>query len=122
MARILVADDEPAMREMMVLACRMDGHEVAEAVDAPSAVGAYEARRPDLLVVDLSMPGGGGAEAVRRIRARAGGACCPVIVVSGFLDSLSDGERAELDATAVLEKPFTIESLRAAIRRSLGGT
>src|SRR5438309_1558380 len=59
MARILVADDEAAMRQMVRLACERAGHEVFEAGNAPTAVEAYERLKPDLLVLDLHMPGGG---------------------------------------------------------------
>jgi DNA-binding response OmpR family regulator len=122
MAKILVADDEAPMREMLALACRMDGHEVVKAIDTPTTVSTYVQVRPDLLVIDLSMPGGGGAHALRQLRFAGGGKICPVIVVSGMLGELSDGQISELGATAVLEKPFTIDTLRSAVREALRGS
>ena len=69
MARILIADDEIAMREMLSMACRLDGHEVAQAVDTPTAVSTYASYQPHLMLLDLSMPGGGGLEVIHQLRA-----------------------------------------------------
>jgi DNA-binding response OmpR family regulator len=121
MSRILIADDEIAMRDMLSLACRLDGHEVQQAVDAPSAIAAYASFRPDLLLLDLSMPGGGGVEVMRQLRAVHAGAVCPVIVVTGYLDTLPDRVRETLGAFALIEKPFTMDTLRAAVRAAFDG-
>lgn len=119
MAKILVADDEIAMREMLAMACRLDGHEVHKAVDTASTISAYVALRPDLLVLDLSMPGGGGAEVLHQLRASLGEQLCPVIVVTGYLDSLPEHTRNGLNAFALIEKPFTMDTLRSAVRDAL---
>lgn len=119
MSRILIADDEIAMREMLALACRLDGHQVQLAVDTLSAVAAYTAFKPELLLLDLSMPGGGGAEVLHRLRSTYGAQVCPVIVVTGYLDSVPNHMRNELGAHALIEKPFTMDTLRAAVRAAL---
>jgi CheY-like chemotaxis protein len=119
MARILVADDDVPMRELMSLACRMDGHVVEESIDTATTVAACVAWRPDLLLLDLSMPGGGGTEVLRQLRFATGGIPCPVVVVSGVLEQLSDAELEELGAAARVAKPFTLQQLRNAIREAL---
>jgi CheY-like chemotaxis protein len=119
MSRILIADDEIAMRDMLSLACRLDGHQVQQAVDTASAVTAYAAFHPELLLLDLSMPGGGGVEVLHQLRASYGSQVCPVIVVTGYLDSLPERLRESLGAHALIEKPFTIDTLRAAVRSAL---
>jgi DNA-binding response OmpR family regulator len=119
MSRILIADDEIAMRDMLSLACRLDGHTVQQAVDAPTAIAAYAKFQPELLLLDLSMPGGGGAEVMRQLRAAHAAGVCPVIVVTGYLDTLPDRVRETLGAHALIEKPFTMDTLRAAVRAAL---
>ena len=119
MARILIADDEAPMREMMELACRMDGHETHLAYDTPSTLGAYESYDPDVLILDLYMPGGGGAFALKQLRFSRPGGVCPVIVVSGYIADMSSEAQENLDAVAIIEKPFSIDALRSAIRAAL---
>lgn len=121
MSRILVADDEIAMREMLAMACRLDGHDVAQSADTPSTVSTYATYQPHLLLLDLSMPGGGGVEVLHQLRAAFGSRVCPVIVVTGYLDSLPEHIRQGLGAHALIEKPFTMDTLRGAIRSALAG-
>jgi two-component system response regulator MtrA len=118
MARILVADDELAMREVIALACRLDGHEVHQAYDTGSAVAAYVSVSPDILVLDLSMPGGGGTQVLSQLRS-GGQRLCPVIIVTGHLDTVPERTRSTLGAFALIEKPFAIDTLREKIRAAL---
>lgn len=119
MARILIADDEIAIREMIAMACRLDGHTVSQAVDTPTAVSAYVAARPDLLILDLSMPGGGGTEVLRQLRSAHPGGIAPVIVITGYLGTLPEKAVQTLGAFALIEKPFTMDTLRSAVREAL---
>jgi two-component system KDP operon response regulator KdpE len=122
MARILVADDEAPMRNLMALACQMDGHVVQTTSDTAGTIAAYATWRPDLLLLDLGMPGGGGLEVLRHAPFAANGATCPVIVVSGILEYLSEEEMQALGATTRIAKPFTIEQLRMAVRTVLAAS
>ena len=119
MARILIADDQSSMREMMSLACQMDGHETIEAIDATTAIDLYERMAPDLLLLDLNMPGGGGQQVVKQLRFAHPEGIRPVIIVSGFIQELKPGELEAMKAFKVIEKPFTLDTLRAAIMAAL---
>ncbi|MHC5011110.1 MAG: response regulator [Planctomycetota bacterium] len=112
MARILVADDVAPIRELVKLAAAQDGHETTEGYDAPSTVAAYLAAEPDLLVLDLVMPGGGGKAVLEELRRAKEGRICPVLIVSGYIDQTPDAELAALGADAILAKPLTVERLR----------
>ena len=68
MARVLVVDDEPANRALLAYLLRYFGHDVATACDGASAVRSARAERPDLVVMDLAMPGMDGCTAARLIR------------------------------------------------------
>jgi DNA-binding response OmpR family regulator len=120
MPKILIADDELAMREMLALACRLDGHEVHQAFDTASALSQYVQVKPDLMILDLSMPGGGGTEVVHQLRL-SGQRMCPIVVVTGYLDSVPQRTRDGLGAYALIEKPFNMDTLRDAVRRGLDG-
>ncbi len=119
MARILIADDEAPMRDMIGLACKLDGHEVQQAYDTPSAVSAYRSFGPDLLILDLYMPGGGGTQVLKQVQFDTGAKLCPVIIVSGYVAEMNENALEGLSVFKIIEKPFSMESLRMAIRDAL---
>jgi two-component system response regulator MprA len=115
--RILVVDDEPAVREALERALRLDGHEVLLAGDGREALATLESRPPDAMVLDVLMPHLDGLEACRRIRLR--GDRTPVLMLTAR-DAVSD-RVAGLDAGAddYLVKPFALEELLARVRALL---
>jgi two-component system NtrC family response regulator len=117
-ARVLIADDEAPIREMIQIACEMDGHDVRTVAGADEALAVYPGFRPELLILDLNMPGGGGERVMEQVRIQDPG--CPAIFVTGLGSVLDEDERAQLGATEVLSKPFSIESLRIAVKSALG--
>ena len=120
--RILVVDDEPAVRDAVDRALRLDGHDVALAHDGRQALDAVAAAPPDAVVLDLLMPQVDGLEVCRRLR--AAGDRTPVLVLTAR-DAIADRVRG-LDAGAddYLVKPFALAELsarlRALLRRSAG--
>jgi two-component system response regulator PilR (NtrC family) len=118
MARVLVADDEPAIREFIQAVCEMDGHDVRTVASADDALDAYGHYMPDLLILDINMPGGGGEAVMSQLALR--GRPCPTIFVTGMGGALDEREREELGAQAVLGKPFSLDSLRIAVKSALG--
>jgi two-component system response regulator MprA len=121
--RILVVDDEPAVREAVERALRLDGHDVLLAADGVEALAALEGRPPDAVVLDVLMPRVDGLELCRRLRGR--GDRTPVLMLTAR-DAVSD-RVAGLDAGAddYLVKPFALEELlarvRALLRRAVPG-
>jgi len=121
--RILVVDDEPAVREAVDRALRLEGYETELAADGAQALEALADRAPDALVLDLLMPRVDGLEVCRRLR--AAGDRTPVLVLTAR-DAVPDRVRG-LDAGAddYLVKPFALEELlarlRALLRRGAGG-
>ena len=69
MRRLLVVDDEPALRESIQLALRTEGFEVATAPDGLVAIAAVTESEPDAIVLDVLRPGADGLEVTRRLRA-----------------------------------------------------
>ena len=115
--RILVVDDEPAVREAVERALRLDGHDVLLAADGQEALGTLDARPPDAVVLDVLMPRVDGLELCRRMRRR--GDRTPVLMLTAR-DAVSD-RVAGLDAGAddYLIKPFALEELLARVRALL---
>jgi two-component system response regulator MprA len=122
--RILVVDDEPAVRDALERALRLEGYEVDLAADGSEALGLISKRPPDAVVLDLMMPRIDGLEVCRRMR--AGGDRTPVLVLTAR-DAVSDRVTG-LDAGAddYVVKPFALEELlarlRSVLRRSLPGS
>src|ERR671923_17441 len=115
--RILVVDDEPAVRDSLERALRLDGYEVDLARDGREGLERCRAAPPDAIVLDLLMPEMDGLEACRRLR--AGGDRTPVLMLTAR-DGVSD-RVAGLDAGAddYLVKPFALEELQARLRALL---
>jgi two-component system, OmpR family, response regulator MprA len=115
--RILVVDDEPAVREAVDRALRVEGYETELAADGAQALEALADRAPDALVLDLLMPHVDGLEVCRRLR--AAGDRTPVLVLTAR-DAVPDRVRG-LDAGAddYLVKPFALEELLARLRALL---
>lgn len=82
MARVLVVDDTPANRELLAFILRSLGHEVLTAEEGGSAIRIAEETKPDLVIVDILMPGVDGYETARLIRAHPDLAGVPLIAAS----------------------------------------
>ena len=115
--RILVVDDEPAVREAVERALRLEGHDVALAADGREALDALDQWPPDAVVLDVLMPRVDGLEACRRMR--RSGDRTPVLMLTAR-DAIRD-RVAGLDAGAddYLVKPFALEELLARVRALL---
>lgn len=122
MARILIADDDPGAREMLSRICAFQGHDVEHVGDAARAQAAFERERPDLVLLDLAMPLGGGKTFLKAIREQATEPQVPVIVISGYVDVLEPEERESLGATAILKKPLEFAVVMNAIETALAGS
>ena len=116
-ARLLVVDDEPAVRESLERALVAEGYGVLLASDGEEALAAVERDRPDLVLLDVLMPTLDGLAACRRLR--AGGNRLPVLMLTAR-DGVGD-RVAGLDAGAddYLVKPFALDELLARIRALL---
>jgi len=119
--RILVVDDDAAVRDSLARTLRFEGDDVETAGDGHAALDAVRAGAPDAMVLDVSMPRLDGLEACRQLR--AGGVFLPIVMLTAR-DSVGD-RVAGLDAGAddYLVKPFAVQELlarlRSVLRRSL---
>ena len=115
--RILVVDDEPAVREAVDRALRLEGYDTELAEDGRAALEALADRAPDALVLDVLMPHVDGLEVCRRLRAE--GDRTPVLIVTAR-DALADRvEGLDAGADDYIVKPFALEELVARVRALL---
>jgi DNA-binding response OmpR family regulator len=111
--KILVADDEPAMVGVIGAILGGAGHRIIAAYDGREAIRRFEEEHPDLVLLDLAMPGVDGADVCRRIRAAGD---TPIIVVSGESDLSVTVELLDAGADDYVRKPFRAAELLARTR------
>ena len=114
--KVLVVDDDPQIRRVMKATLVGHGYEVIEARTGEEALEKMPAEMPNLVLLDMNMPGMGGLETCRAVR---GGSDIPVIILS--VRNTEKDKVAALDAGAddYVTKPFSIEELLARIRAAL---
>ena len=115
MSHILYADDHEPMRLMVRDLLQASGHEVALACDGPSALAGVQERTPDLLILDVSMPGLSGLDVCRAVKADPRTASVPVLMLTGEGDVERKVEGFEAGADDYLAKPFDPRELRARV-------
>lgn len=112
--RILVVDDEPTILEVVTLHLEDEGHEVHTAADGVEGLERFVGETWDLVLTDWVMPRMKGdelAEAIKRINPRM-----PVVLVTGFADRLPSSGRQNSPFDLIVRKPFTRETLKAALK------
>ena len=104
--RVLVVEDEPENRLLLRVVLTSEGYEVAEAEDGPAALAAAREHRPDLILLDVMMPGMNGYAVLEALRADAATRSVPVIMLTA-LAQRGDVERAaEMGVAGYVTKPF----------------
>ena len=121
-SHILIVDDDAAIRALASQALSQDGHIVAVASSGSEALALIEAQAPDLLLLDLLMPGQGGLEVLRILRASPATAALPIVVLTGMDDEITTRAGFDFGATDYLTKPFSIPQLAARVRACLTRT
>lgn len=111
MARVLIVDDEPGIRELCRVNLALAGHEVVEAADGSEGLKQAAAMRPDVILLDVLMPGMSGWEVLEQLRADEATKSIPVVMLTA-LNSEDDQIRAwEGGVVDYLTKPFNPLSL-----------
>ncbi|TPL81706.1 response regulator transcription factor [Mesorhizobium sp. B2-3-14] len=115
--RILVVDDEPPIRKLLRVGLGSQGYAVSEAPNAKAAIELMEQETPDLVLLDLGLPGMGGHELLRKWREE--GVDVPVVILSSRTDEAGIVSALELGADDYVTKPFGMNELVARIRVAL---
>ena len=111
--KILIADDDPQILRALRITLSARGYEVDTAADGREALKRATEGHPDIIVLDLGMPGLTGIEVIEAVRAWS---TVPILVVSGRSDSLDKVEALDAGADDYVTKPFAADELLARIR------
>lgn len=117
MAEILVIDDEPQMRQLLVRVLNGAGHRVHEAGNGLEGVRQFRRVHPALVITDIVMPGMEGIELIRELRQEA--AAIPILAISGWGPPFYLVAAKDFGATAALTKPFGAAELLAVVDQLL---
>jgi two-component system, OmpR family, response regulator ResD len=118
-ARVLVVDDEPMVRDVLARYLKRKGFDVDAVADGERALEAFDARRPDLVLLDLMLPRLDGFEVFRRIRARGDS---PVIMITARGETTDRIVGLEVGADDYISKPFSPGEVVARVRSVLRRT
>ncbi len=114
--RVLVIDDDPGIRDYLEAAVSRQGYEVAVAADGEEALAALHRSKPDIVTLDVVLPGMDGLETLRRLKQRLPEV--PVIMLSGHGQAHTIVDAMRLGATDFLRKPFEVEELEIAFQKA----
>ena len=117
--RILAVDDQEDNRRILRDLLTSAGYEVSEAMTGEEALAQAEALVPDLILMDIQLPGIDGYEATRRIKANPALARIPLIVVTSYALSGDEAKAMAAGADAYVSKPFSPRTLLAKVREYL---
>lgn len=115
--KILVVDDEPAIRRLLRVGLSAEGHTVSEAETAAMAIQQLKEHKPDLIVLDLGLPDRSGLELLALWRSE--GNDLPIVILSSRTDESGIVQALELGADDYVAKPFGMRELAARIRVAL---
>lgn len=119
MAKVLIVDDDPATVELLTMAVQLKHHHAIAAYNGMEALDQLDAASPDLILLDLMMPGIDGLETLARIRQHDRHHRIPVILVTASSDESLDRRVIEAGGNGCLRKPVSMDTLEEAIARQL---
>jgi two-component system response regulator MtrA len=116
MAKVLVVDDDPALAEMLGIVLRTEGYEPSFCADGAKAYSSFKDINPDLILLDLMLPGIDGIAVCKRIRDESG---VPIVMLTARGDTLDIVQGLESGADDYIVKPFKPKELVARIKARL---
>ena len=117
--RVLIIEDHEDNRRILRDLLTSKGYDVIEAVDGLDGVSAAETLRPDLIIMDIQLPGIDGYEATRRIKANSETKKIPIIVVTSYALRGDDMKAVEAGCDVYIAKPFSPRQLLSKVREYL---
>ena len=118
--RILIVEDDPASRLLATATLEHDGFDVVTASSAEDAIGVIDHERPDLILMDISLPGMDGLELTRKLKADRATAAIPVVALTAHTMPLHERAALAAGCAAFLAKPVSPAVLSAEVRACLG--
>jgi CheY-like chemotaxis protein len=121
MTTVLICDDDDPLRELVRESLADGDYVFAEARDGDEAIASIDAQEPDLVVLDMMMPGRSGLDVLRELRRQPRHAAIPVLMLTARAQAADRDEATAAGATAFLPKPFSPVELAATVSALLDG-
>lgn len=118
--KVLVVEDDPVTRQVLQATVAGAGYQVSVAADTNGALTEAKRNRPDLVILDLGLPAGGGLTFLERLKLFPALSAMPIVVVSGKDRAANEPRAREVGASAYFQKPVQPEEILAAIARLIG--
>jgi len=119
MARILIAEDQSDLRDMMSSSMQMEGHEVFSISNGKDALKKAKESSPDLVILDIHLPQMSGTEICRQLKGLKEFAKLPILMISAEASAEEVEASLKAGAGAFLDKPFTLENLVVQVNQLL---
>jgi len=117
---VLIVDDEMSNTQLFGMMLELEGYRPVAAFDARTALEALRGERPDVMIVDVMLPGISGLELCRKVRGELGMADLPIVVVSAKSQLVDVQAGLQAGANYYLTKPVTKVELLSAVRQAMG--
>jgi len=117
---VLAVDDNALNLELVVFALELEGYEVRTALSVQAFEQAMAERRPDLVLMDVQLPGTDGLELTRRLKADPATASIPVVAITAYAMKGDEVRMREAGCDGYISKPIDVASFGAQVRRHLG--
>lgn len=118
--KVLIADDDRAFAHILVARLLKEGFQTFVAIDAIQTMNAARDVSPQIILLDLKMPGGSGIDLLKRFKNSGKTAHIPVIVISACTDPALLQQATQFGAEALFPKPLDLDALCEALRRIVG--
>jgi DNA-binding response OmpR family regulator len=116
---VLVVEDDTSIRKLLTLALAREGYVCAEAGSVSSALERLQGVKPDLVILDVNLPGGTGFDVLRALRERYAAPELPVVMLSALSQEVNVSRGLQLGAQDYLVKPFRMNDLKRCLARVL---
>ncbi len=118
--KILVVDDEDQILKLLTMRLKINNYEVVSAKDGYQCIQMAKEEKPDLILLDIKMPNGGGINAFDTLRNNIDTQIIPVIFITSYPSLKVKNKVTEMGASGFIAKPFDIEELLIKIRSLIG--
>jgi len=118
---VLIVDDEMSNTQLFGMMLELEGYRPLAAFDAPTALEALRLQTPDLMIVDVMLPGESGLQLCQKVRGELGLTDLPIVIVSAKSQLVDVQAGLAAGANTYLTKPVTKAELLSAVRRAMDG-
>lgn len=118
--KVLIADDDKELCQLLCAVLRVHGHEVFFAFDAAQALTAAKNITPDVIVLDINMPGGTGLGALQKLKINMKTSMIPVLVITASTEAQRSTTMKQIGAADFMQKPLDVDEFCAVLHRIAG--